>query len=445
MSNELRVGCATADITPEPGIPMGGYWGRTSGAVDVHDELKAKVLVFASGAQRAALVALDLILLDAATVRDVRLRVGEDAGIEEEAIMVCCSHTHAGPLTYSFRGMGEVDEEYLERIKQTVVELIGRALQEVRPARLSHAKVPVQIGINRREQRGKGIVIGTNPAGPVAPYAHVVRVDADGELQATLFSHACHPVVLGNANHSISGDFAGAVARYVEAQTRRPALFVNGACGDINPRITAGTFADVEALGEELGRAVVEAGAEKLEATGIGCRADRLQLPLIDPPPRAQMEMEKLILQMKAEIKKIVQGGGDIWAQKVPQAHLDWARHMLKLVRAGAKDQRQSFEVQAIRLGDLTLLGLEGEIFVRYQLDLEQGAASPRTMLCGYANGCIGYVPTADEYGRGGYEVDTAYKVYSSVQMIAPESEDLIRQSALALVQELARCDFSGR
>ena len=109
---------------------------------------------------------------------------------------------------------------------------------------------------------------------------------------------------------------------------------------------------------------------------------------------------------------------------------------MCKWVRAGAVRTRvQSFEMQALALGELVLLGLEGEIFVCYQLDLE--AAHGPAVLCGLANGCIGYVPTADEYVRGGYEIDLAYKVYPSVQMIAPASETLIRQQAAALIAKV--------
>ena len=58
-------------------------------------------------------------------------------------------------------------------------------------------------------------------------------------------------------------------------------------------------------------------------------------------------------------------------------------------------------------------------------------------MLCGFANGCIGYVPTADEYPLGGYEIDEAYKVYPSVQMIAPESDALIRREVGELIARL--------
>ena len=109
---------------------------------------------------------------------------------------------------------------------------------------------------------------------------------------------------------------------------------------------------------------------------------------------------------------------------------------MRKWVRAGAERARvQPFEIQALALGELVLLGVEGELFARYQLDLE--AAHESAVLCGFANGCIGYVPTADEYAHGGYEIDLAYKFYPSVQMIAPTSESLIRQRAAALIAKV--------
>jgi len=60
MTRGLAAGFARADITPAPGIHMGGYWGRTSGATGVHDPLWARALVLGSGVDRIGLVALDL-------------------------------------------------------------------------------------------------------------------------------------------------------------------------------------------------------------------------------------------------------------------------------------------------------------------------------------------------------------------------------------------------
>ena len=349
--------------------------------------------------------------------------------VEGAAVMVCASHTHAGPLTFPFRGMGRIDGGYLERVADALVEVVVAAAADSRPGSLYYARPKVQIGINRREPHLQGTRIGQNPAGPVVPYAHVLRFVAADGTGATLFNHACHPVVLGHDNLQISGDFAGAAARHIEEQTGEPALFVNGACGDVNPRITGGSFADVEALGQELGRVVLEGrdAATPLEVSAISWARERLDLPSQPPPPRWRAEVEKFKGHLRARLAR---------GSEVSKAQLEWAVAMHKWVRTGAECARvQSFEMQALALGELVLLGMEGELFARYQLDLE--AAHGPAVLCGFANGCIGYVPTADEYARGGYEIDLAYKFYPSVQMIAPTSESLIRQRAAALIAKV--------
>ncbi len=425
----LHFGTASTDITPPVGIAMGGYWGRRSGATHIRDRLMAKALVCGCGATRVALVAVDLVGLDASVVRAIRERVARATGIKGAAIMVCASHTHSGPLTFPFRGMGRMDSRYLEQVVDAVVEVVVAADADSRPGRLYYARPKVQIGINRREPHPQGTRIGQNPAGPVVPYAHVLRfVAADGR-GATLFHHACHPVVLGHDNLKISGDFASAAVRHIEEQTGDEALFVNGACGDVNPRITNGSFADVEALGQALGQAVLEgrAAATPLEVSGIHWAHERLDLPLQPPLSRCRAEIEQLKGHLRVRLAR-----GD----EMSKARLAWAIAMRGWVQAGAVRARvQPFEMQALALGELVLLGLEGELFARYQLDLE--AAHGPAVLCGFANGCVGYVPTADEYVRGGYEIDLAYKVYPSVQMIAPASEALIRQRAAALIAKV--------
>ncbi len=435
---ELLAGWATGDITPDLGICMGGYWGRKSGAERVHDRLAVKTLVWAQGERRVALVTLDLIGMDASTVAQIRGRVERRSGIPAAALMICCSHTHAGPLTLPLRGMGAVDGEYLGRIEEEIALLVERASEALQPVLLAHCKVPVQLGCNRRRNPG-GEDAGQ---GPVVEYVHVVRIEAEDGRAATLCSHACHPTVLGRANYSISADFVGAALGWIETRTRAPALFVNGACGDINPRIRRrghGTFADVAASGQELGEAVVEGleGAAELNGANIDWALEKVQLPLMNPPSRAAMEAEKAVWQVRAWLKRI--SGADAWARMAPQARLEWAREMLALARSGARNRRQPFEIQVLRLGPLGLLGMEGEIFARYQLELEARSPLQPTILCGYANGCIGYVPTAEEYERGGYEIEEAYKIYRSVQMLAPESEGLIRERAEDLLARLAQ------
>ena len=55
-----------------------------------------------------------------------------------------------------------------------------------------------------------------------------------------------------------------------------------------------------------------------------------------------------------------------------------------------------------------------------YDLEVEAAAAAP--IVVGYANGCIGYVPTEAEFPWGGYEVCHAFRVYGQPAMLARAS-----------------------
>ena len=442
----LCAGWAREDITPPAGIHMGGYWGRRSGATGIHDPLRAAVILWRAGsrdADGAALVALDLVGVTPAMAGRLRQQVVSASAsavpLRAEAVTVCCSHTHAGPLTMPFRGMGDVDGAYLERVCGQVASAAGRAAESLGPVRLRYARPAVGTAINRRQSREGQVVIGEDPAGPVAAHAHVIVFETvhpgGGCRRAVLFQHACHPVVLGSSNHEISADFPGPARRVVEERAGALGIFVNGAAGDINPRGGHGSFDAVESLGAELGTAVADAvsRAGELAGGGIAWSRQRLDLPLIPPSPAMEEEVRRSLADLEAAASS---AGEDPWERRVPEARLAWAREWLAEAGREETADTQAFEVHGLRVGPLVLLGMEGEIFVRYQLDLERECEAP-LVLCGYANGCIGYVPTAGEYARGGYEIDQAFRIYPSVRMIAPESECIVRSGAWQVLEGL--------
>jgi hypothetical protein len=65
-----------------------------------------------------------------------------------------------------------------------------------------------------------------------------------------------------------------------------------------------------------------------------------------------------------------------------------------------------------------------------------RAACDPHIYVVGYANGDIGYLPPAEVYAEGGYEVNMAYKFYGSNFMVAAGSFELLRERALALLAE---------
>lgn len=407
----MEVGSAQIDITPRLGMPMGGYWGRSGCATEIGDSLYARAVVFQAGARCCALVSLDLIAVSAETVAQIRAQIAARVDISPDAVMICSSHTHSGPLTLAYRGMGDVDEGYLADVISAAAESVENAFAMRKEARLYYALPRAEIGQNRRSSRG-----------PVIRHAHVLWCEGEDGCVATLFQYACHPVVLGAENLKISGDFAGEAARLIERDAGGTAHFFNGACGDINPFQTNAEESAVRIVGGELASAVLaaRAGAQELSNEQINWHLLTVKLPLL---PLESLRKKSLVLALKlfgrAMLKRRDRG-----ALNAARARLDWALD----ARSAQANDSQAFSIQGIAIGPVVFMGFEGELFARYQRDME--AVYPEVVVCGFANGCIGYVPTADEYERGGYEIDEAYKVYPGTRGIGPESEDIIRAAA---------------
>ncbi|MBM4429436.1 MAG: hypothetical protein FJ026_03685 [Chloroflexi bacterium] len=84
--------------------------------------------------------------------------------------------------------------------------------------------------------------------------------------------------------------------------------------------------------------------------------------------------------------------------------------------------------MQALALGPLVLVAIPGEPFVEIGQRIRQAVSDP-VLAVGYANGYLGYLPTAQAHTEGGYEV--------AESPFSPQAEDLLVATALALAQEL--------
>jgi hypothetical protein len=75
----------------------------------------------------------------------------------------------------------------------------------------------------------------------------------------------------------------------------------------------------------------------------------------------------------------------------------------LRLVRLG--DGPVRVEVQALRLGEALVVAVEGELFAELGNRIKEASPAPATFVAGYSNGMEGYLPTAEAFDEGGYEV----------------------------------------
>ena len=438
MAPTLSAGVAVSTITPPIGVNLAGFAARDHGAEGIHDDLRCKALVLDVGDAPVCLITNDLIGIGLEQAAGIRAGVEQATGIPAARVLVNASHTHSGPALRAAGGVFRPAEAYARLLDRTIIGTAKMAADARRPAWLAYARVPVQVGINRREWVDGRVLLGRNPEGPIAPYVDVARLTSEaGEPLAILFSHAAHPVVMGPDSYLISADYPGAAQALIERlYPGAVALFAQGCSGNINadPR---GTFEVVSRLGMVLGAAAVRGveEAEPLEVDVLGVASEPFELPLAEPPPLAEAEAR---LAEQQKLWDEAQAAGDEQRARLRKPLVAWAERVAKLAREGVTAPTTPFPLQALRIGELAIIGLPGEVFVEYQLNLDAASPFAHTIVLGYTNGVQCYLPTEAAIPEGGYEVVESIQYFGATQ-VSPRAEQALLVAGSDLLQRLRK------
>ncbi len=433
----FQVGTGEVDVTPPVGTLMGGFGGRTHGAVGIHDPLRSKAIAVSDGDNTALVITNDILTFSYDFVDDVNGEIGRRCGLAPEQIMLNNSHTHSGPLMRGVNGMGEADEIYAANLVAKLGGLAEMAVNNMQPVTITSHRGPLQVGINRRERTEEGIILGHHPEGIVDKNVDVLRfADEDGRLVAIWFAHATHGVVLGGNNYYFSADWMGYAQRQLEKIYPGTLVgFGQGCCGNINSDPVGGTFEDARRLGTRAAGGVMMAVEnEGVELDGqVVCGKVSAQVPQEDPPPLEETEQK---LQQYQQALAEAEAAGEKAPIQNAQAVVSWGTYIRDLAAAGATDQTMRFDISAIALGQHVIVGLAGEVFFEYAVNIAERSPFDRTTVLGTTDGCVSYLPTAAEIPFGGYEVDGSMRYYMQLSL-KPECEQVVLDKAEELLKGL--------
>ncbi|MDW8030014.1 MAG: neutral/alkaline non-lysosomal ceramidase N-terminal domain-containing protein [Armatimonadota bacterium] len=425
-----KVGFGEADITPPVGVWLTGFASRTKPCDDIHDQLWAKALVVENGqGERAALLSIDLVALTEEQVSTIRKLVRDWTGIQPQNLLINCSHTHSAPAVGGFATscMGVPDQNYLDVAIRKATTAVKLACDKMFGAKMFFGTSECHIGINRRQRNPNGqIIIGQNPEGVVDRQVSVLAAKPEGsDFWFIVFAYACHPVVLGWDNYSVTGDYVHFARQAVENffGGDAVAMFLQGCCGDINP-IERGKFEIAQKLGHELAANVVQAvlKAQPVEDGPIAGVIGTLKLPLLPPPSEKRLREHQRNSQ---DLAKLAEKEGRKGEAQWRNCEAEWAKQVLKAIRNNSLPKSEKMNAQVLQIGDMAFASLASEVFAEIGLNVKSQSPFTRTFALGYTNGCIGYLPTAKAYEEGGYEVEQAFKFYGRLLMHAPESEKI--------------------
>jgi neutral ceramidase len=399
----LRAGTAKIDITPEKPVKMAGYSARTALSEDVHDPLLARVVAFENNGKRLVLVSSDLIGYYGGTAEHLGEVILSEFNLEPGELFLSAIHTHDAPALTMDKEKGHPNNlEYTNTLETKLVEVIGKALKNTRPVQVGAGVGYCPVGANRRELHfdrsgNSSIRLGRNPYGPTDKEVLVMKLARpDGTAVASLFDYATHATCLGGKNLTISGDVIGLSEQFVEKilgqEVIAPAFA--GASGNIDP-----WFRVLPSFNTEPG--------------------------WIPEPVLLGTFLGEEVVHVYRDIDNLSEGG-DIRTSFVNIKLPGKARGGTEI----KKDYPQTpYNITVAKVGDIGFVGLGGEVLTQIGMSIKAASPFKHTFVITHCNGAAGYLPTANLYIEGGYEVESS--------PFAPEAADMVVKQTVKMLHEL--------
>jgi len=420
----LKAGFARVEITCPVGIPLIGSYGKPNDAI--LDPLYARAMVLNDGPTTVAVISTDLLYTPLEEiVAPVRTLIKERCGIPESNVLICATHTHSGPEVFTRSKIpsdgrldpSRIDQAYLHALEDRLADCVCAAHANLAPAAIGFARGHLpEVVFNRRPIAPSGTAVMTLSVTPEVAAARTIRTDADGNtcvafthieqetgvkfgpidpelcvlrvedpagaIMGSVVAFGCHPVcVYPSAPTVISADYPGDAAALVEQVEGGTCLFTLSPAGNLVP------FQRGQAEHAKIGKAI---GAEAVR---------RLQFL----PTTPSVSLAALTKQVELPLKQT----GKAEAARCIET-----------------------EIQVLRIGDIYLLGLPGEILVEIGLEIKRKAGIEKLILISLSNDAIGYVCPAKAYDEGGYEP-------GSGTLLAKGSAEILITEALNLLARM--------
>jgi hypothetical protein len=429
-------------ITPPPGVHLEGYTPMPQSTA-VHDDLHARAIVVSDGASEAAIVSCDLIGINRQLGTAVRTLAHEATGIPAQHIMVCATHTHMGPALLL---PDPSDPPLMDTLPQQVASAIERAHAARRPAVLKAGRGAVDsVSQNRR-----------HPDWPIEEHMEVLLFDTpdprDGPV-ASIINYACHATIMYRTNSQISADYPGYAVRTVQKVLGdAPALYLNGACGDINPAWIEQRFDEAERVGSIVGAEAVRR-LQELRPLGVQHKVWSIRWDeLTDKPitsgellqPRLRVASREIDVKIRAledaetydreltdlRVKVAELAAGSVDERRALMERITYLQGTAAMARV-LRPNTLKAEVQAISFGTgQAIVGLPGEFFVSTGQGIRESAGVAHPMVACYTNHHLMYVIPREAWSQGGYE--------PGVSILDEDAEEAFRATAVDLMREVS-------
>lgn len=411
MSIKIAISKKKLD-TPLP-IYLSGYGARKDYAHSIHDDLYANSVFITDGEKNFAMVSCDLLGIYAGYYRPIIDDIKKRVGIKGLDIVITNVHSHSAPALR--------DSEYDTNIEMMIEEVKQKVAEGIREA-ASKAK-EVKIGFNQKLVRG----VGANRRDSKIDVNTVLKIMTfkQNGNQGVAVNFNCHPTLMSPSNMQVSKDYQGYTMDKLVDDGFLP-LYLQGACGDVSTRFTrtAQTFEECDRLGGILADEV----KSLVEATESRDISSFSYVEHIVKLPKKQYENEEYYLKQIKEYEKTLADKKD----QVSAAELRIYETALQGINVEYRYSQSQDKIVTdipcgvLRLDNNVVIFAPFEIFSKVADRIYAGSKAENTLVVGYSFDGQGYLPDAESFDNGGYEVLSCRYARGAGEVFADEVIKLI-------------------
>lgn len=387
-TKQLQFGSATAEITPDRPVYLGGYGiGPVRKCTGIASRLYVRAAAISLGEQTVAIAAIDTHgLLHAYRDAPGHREILSEAIAERpqlSGIIAASTHSHSAPDSTGVWG-GLLRPEH-ERIAEGAVSAIAAAVDALEPATISigQAQCPDLL----RNQ------CGYEPHDTVEETLTVLSTtSASGESLGRILHFSAHATVA--SGREISSDWYGEVARQLDDRLGSSTVVLPGAIGRTQPAIrgdgSQGAVVTYASRVFEKAMAAIESSSP-LPIDQVGFATETVALKISNPLLRS--------------ISHLIDR-----AEPVAETH-----------------------TSAIRLGPVMIAGFPGEVYPNIGDAIREKTPESTVLPVSLTGDQIGYlIYPAGSYGR---ILRDAYKNDNSYFCPSPKAGEVLLESALRLIR----------
>ncbi len=443
----LKVAAETFDVRPRDEAV--GNRLHTHRAEGVYTPLRSSLILLDDGRLQMALLTSHFGGVMALPISKLlRRRVADKLNLPIDRVLMFSSHNHCSPLLSTKSGW---DADLESEMPETDLEPEGHALlegylraaadaaQSLQPAEirygLGHER---RISYNRKGRRADGstylmretdrLLLGKDFCGDIDDDAPVVGFfNAANKPIAFLTQFTAHPVTAYHCEHVIlHGEYPQIACDDLSAAFGGvPVAFMQGCAGDVNSKGLLSTkpaaenVRDAERFGHYLGDTYRQTAAALKRSKRCGLNLGHQEVVLPFGPLPAARSLERRLREVEAFMERCERNdepgtracdGLNFPVNMTPayrktlieptRQWLTWALDLHRQGRANQAPRGVSFDVAAIRIGDVGLVGLTCEPFLGIGRQIKLASPLPLTISCGYMNHTrYNYVPDCPNCG----------------------------------------------